>query len=89
MIKLFPDFDDQVPSHTIDGCTIFSPKLKPMPVYSDRMIDVLYLLFDGEKPYEIYGNIADDSTEEEDRAFDDEVKVLRDYFSNQRKVSDA
>lgn len=46
------------------------------------------LIFQGEYPYRVYSQVAKDTSQEEDRAFDDEVKILRDYFSNQRKASD-
>lgn len=56
-----------------------------LPSLSPYMCMVLYLFFDGEKPYQIYGNIAEGASDEKDHAFEEEVKMLRDYFKQRSK----
>lgn len=57
-----------------------------MPRISDRMRIVLYLFFDAEKPYELYIDAVHNTTDEEDRAFDAEVKMLREWLAGRGKV---
>lgn len=56
-----------------------------LPSLSPYMCMVLYLFFDGEKPYDIYSNIAEDASHEEDQTFDAEVKKLRAYFEQRMR----
>lgn len=60
--------------------------LTPHIYISDRMVDVLVLLFQGKYPYRVYSQVAKDATPEDDNAFDADIKALEAYFINQRLI---
>ncbi len=57
-----------------------------MPRLSDRMRVVLFLFFQSEGPFELYGESVQDTTDEEDAAFDAEVVSLREWLAGRGKI---
>jgi hypothetical protein len=56
---------------------------------SARMREVLILFFQSEHPYRLYSQVANDTSREEDNAFDEDIKEIEAYFLNQRKASNV
>lgn len=57
-----------------------------MPRLSDRMRVVLSLFFQSDRPYQLYGEAAQDTTDEDDNMFEIEVNALREWLAVRGKV---